>query len=192
VAGTCGGAGNLATAARARKHKRHKRPSAIHVRTVVKLLSAHSQTAAPGTTVTVSRSTSLIATSAFSANCNGHEVPALPALSGDLYGFVPGSLNCSAVTISGSAPVRLGVLSDRRNVVARIVGQKKLLHITVSANGPIGATGITSHGRAVHVTRVRHGAQRVTLTVVLKRARNTTISATVAGQHYAGKIPPFA
>jgi pimeloyl-ACP methyl ester carboxylesterase len=194
-AGTCGGVAHLATAGRARKqkhHKRRKRPSVIHVRMLVKLLSAHSERAAPGTRVTLSRSTSLIATSAFSANCNGNQVPALPALSGDLYGFVPGSLSCSTVTIAGPAPVRLGVLSDRRNVVARIVGQKKLVHITVSANGPIGATGLTSHGRTVHVIRVRHGAQRVTLTVVLKRASNTTISATVSGQHYAGKIPPFA
>jgi hypothetical protein len=192
AAGTCGGAAHLATAARARKHKRHKPPSAIHVRIVVKLQSVHSETAAPGTRVAVSRSTSLIATSAFSANCNGNQVPALPALSGDLYGFAPGALNCSTVTLAGSAPVRLAVLSDRRNVVARIVGRTKQLHITVSANGRIGATGITSHGRAVHVTRVRHGAQRVTLIVGLKHASNTTISATVAGQHFAGKIPPFA
>jgi hypothetical protein len=192
AAGTCGGA-NLATTSRARKHKPPKRPSAIHVRLTVKLLSVHSQRAAPGTTVTVSRSTSLIATSAFSANCNGNQVPALPALSGDLYGIAPGSLNCSTVTIAGPALVRLGVLSDRRNVVARIVGQKKVLRITMSANGPIGATGITtSHGRAIRVTRVRHGARRVTLTVALKRASNTTISATVAGQRYAGKIPPLA
>ena len=191
-AATCGGGAHLATAARARKRKRHKQPPAIHIRIVVKLLSVHSETATPGTTVTLSRSTSLLATSAFSANCNGNQVPALPALSGDLYGFAPGSLDCSTVTIAGSAPVRLGVLSDRRNVVARIVGQKKLLHITVSANGPIATTHITSHGRTVHVTRVRHGARRVTLTVGLKRASNTTISATVAGQHYAAKIPPLA
>ena len=193
AAGTCGRAGNVATAARARKPKRHKRPSANHVRLTVKLLSVHSQTAAPGATVTVSRSTSLVATSAFSATCNGNQVPALPALSGDLYGIAPGSLNCSTVTIASPAPVKLGVLSDRRNVVARIVGHKKVLHITVSANGPIGATGIrTSHGRAVRVTRARHGARRVTLTVAVKRASNTTISATVAGQRYVGKIPPLA
>ncbi len=67
-----------------------------------------------------------------------------PCPVGDLYGFAPGSLNCSTVTITGSAPVELGVLSDEHNVVARIVGQKKVLHITVSANGSISATAITT------------------------------------------------
>jgi pimeloyl-ACP methyl ester carboxylesterase len=191
AARNCAGSPNLASAARVRKRKRHKRPAVIHVRLVIKLLSVRSETATPGTTVTVSRSTSLIATTAFTANCDGTQVPALPALSGNLYGFAPGSLNCSTVTITGAAPVRLGVLSDRHNVVARLVGQKKLLHVTVSANGPIGATGLSRRGRAVHLTRVRHGARRVTLTVALKRASNTTISATVAGQRYAGKIPPL-
>jgi hypothetical protein len=183
-----------------KKHKKRKRRTLVQprIRLHVKLLSAQPETASAGTTITVTNSTDIVSTTAFDADCNGQKVPALPALSGQLFGLDPETLNCAQVTItptttttttSTSAPVQLAVLSDADNVMASVVGHGSPLTITVSATGPIATAGLASHGRAVHVRATGLGSGRVTLKLERTKASNTTVSATVSGLQYVGQIP---
>jgi pimeloyl-ACP methyl ester carboxylesterase len=203
--GRCGGRARDFVAALKRRKARHKRRILVQprIRLQVKLLSARPQSASPGTTVTVTTSTNIVSTTAFDAECNGQQIPALPALSDQLFGLAPAALNCSQVTITpsttttttttNSTPVQLAVLSDAENVTASVVGHgtPMKVKITVSASGPISAVGIASHGRPVHARASGLHSHRVTLTVARKQASNTTLSATVSGLRYAGQIPPL-
>jgi pimeloyl-ACP methyl ester carboxylesterase len=203
---TCGGgARDVVTAikhSKRRKHKKrktHKKVIQPRIRLHIKLLSAHPQTANPGATVAVTPTTSIVSTTPFEADCNGQEVPALPALSGQLFGVDPAVLNCTQVTITSttssgttsSAPVQLAVLSDARSVTATLVGKGTNVRITVAATGRIAKVEITSRGRPVRIHARGLGGRHVTATVPRTRASNTTVAATVSGQRYAGQIPPL-
>jgi pimeloyl-ACP methyl ester carboxylesterase len=204
--GACGGrARDFAAAIRHHKHKQKRKRRVFvqpRIRLHIKLFSALPETASPGTTVPVTNSTDIVSTVPFNADCNGQQVPALPALSDQLFGIAPEALNCNQVTITpattdttttttSTAPVQLAVLSDDENVTATVVGHGPSLAITMSATGPISAVGVARRGRAVHVRARGLHSDRVTLTVARVRASNTTLSATVSGQRYVGPIPPL-
>ncbi len=164
------------------------------VRITLTLLAGHGRTAPTGTAVSAGPSAGLIAATPFSVTCHGQQVPAMPALSGALFGIAPGALNCARPTVTSpsSAPLKLAVLSDPGRVVARLASRGSSLRITLAAAGRLRAVRLVRHGRSVRGVHLRRsGARRVTLTVPVTRASRATITATVGGRRYAAMIPPL-
>ena len=143
----------------------------------------------PGSRIPLAAGTSLLSSTMFGLKCGAHQIQALPALGGRIFGFPGGALPCKSATLIAPHAVGLAVSSDPDRATASIVKtQNNKFTITVTAKRQISRLVLKHGRRPLGLAQHHRGPETIRLSLTAAQAAGLTLIATIAHHQYTATI----